>query len=56
MEEDIFHPERLENLLAQELIEALAGGDFDDAAERVKPGAGAITPAGSRLEVQRGRA
>jgi hypothetical protein len=51
MEEDVLHPERLENVLAQELVKALAGGDFDNAAERVKPGAGAITPAGSRLEV-----
>src|SRR5215467_11729913 len=56
MEENVFHPERLENLLTQELVEALAGGDFDDAAERLKPGAGAIAPAGCRLEVQRGRA
>jgi hypothetical protein len=51
MEEDVLHPKRLENSLAQELVKALAGSDFDNAAQRVKPGAGAITPAGSRLEV-----
>jgi hypothetical protein len=51
MEEDVLHPEGLENLLAQELVKALTGGDFDNAAERVKSGAGTITPAGSRLEV-----
>ena len=51
MEEDVFHPERLEKLLAQEMVEALAGSNFDDAAQRVEPGAGAVTPARSRLEV-----
>jgi hypothetical protein len=51
MEEDVLHPERLKNSLAQELVKALAGGDFDYAAQRVKPGAGTITPTGSRLEV-----
>jgi hypothetical protein len=40
MEEDVFHPKRFENLPAQELVEALAGGDFDDAAERVNPALG----------------
>src|SRR5207248_4957941 len=48
--------ERVENALAEELIERHAGGDLDDAAEGVEAGLCAIGPAGAGLEFERGRA
>src|SRR5262249_7527365 len=51
--EGILHAKRIEDSLLQEHIERLPGGDFHDSRQNVYTGLRAITPACSRLEVQR---
>src|SRR5207247_3092294 len=50
---DIFHAERIENTLPEELVQSHAGSDFDDAAEGIESGLRAVGPAGAGLELQR---
>jgi hypothetical protein len=52
MKESIGHPQRLEDALAQELVERLIGNDLDDAPQGVERRAGAVAPLRARLEVQ----
>ena len=49
----VLHAERLEDPLAQELIEGLSGCDLDDPPERVDAGEPAVAPLGAGLEVER---
>ena len=48
----VLHPERVEDALLRELIEAHARDDLDDAGEHVEAVLGAVGPARPRLELQ----
>src|SRR5262249_10896318 len=53
VENRVFHSQRFEDSLAQELIEILARGDFDNSAESVEACAWAVGPAAARLKLER---
>jgi hypothetical protein len=50
----VLHAEGLEEAGGEEPVEGLAARDFDDVAEGVEGGAGAVDPAGAGLERERG--
>ena len=56
IEGGVLHAERIEDALLQELVERLAGDNFDDAPQRVDAGAARCTaPVRARLKIERHR-